>query len=80
MTSRPKGGGFCDNSTKALLLKSVTMGESKILKNYVTSFMDVPNSFWLTPTLFQEFYVLFAWPFKAHAQHNARGSFSAAIH
>jgi hypothetical protein len=36
--------GFCDNSIKALVLKSVTMGGgvSKIIKYYVTSFMDDP--------------------------------------
>jgi hypothetical protein len=37
MTSRARRGrgyqGFCDNSTKALLLKSATMGEGGI-KNY----------------------------------------------
>ncbi len=35
---------FCDNSTKALLIKSVTMGEglSRIIKNCVTSFIDDP--------------------------------------
>jgi hypothetical protein len=37
--------GLCDNITKALLLKSVTMGEgvSKIIQNCVTSFMDDPK-------------------------------------
>ena len=36
--------GFCDNSTKALALKSVKNGGgvSKIIKNCVTSFMDDP--------------------------------------
>ena len=37
--------GFCDDSTKALVLKSITMegeGVSKIIINYVTSFMDGP--------------------------------------
>ena len=36
--------GFCDNSTKALVLKTVTMGEgvSKSIKNCVTMFMDDP--------------------------------------
>jgi len=36
--------GFCDNNSKAQVLKSMTMGEgiSKMIKNYVTSFMDDP--------------------------------------
>ena len=36
--------GFCDDSTKALVLKSVTMGEgvSKIIKNCVTSLRTTP--------------------------------------
>ena len=34
--------GFCDNSTKALVVKSMTIGEGvyKIIKNCVTSFVD----------------------------------------
>jgi hypothetical protein len=43
---RARGGqGFCDNSTKAIVLKSVTIwggGGSKNVKNCVTSFMDDP--------------------------------------
>ena len=37
-------GGGIDNSTKALILKHVAMGEGvlKIIQNYVTSFMDDP--------------------------------------
>jgi hypothetical protein len=37
--------GFCDNSTIALLLKTVTMegGVSKIIKNCVKSFIDDPK-------------------------------------
>ena len=41
MTSRPNGAGgqiFCDDSTKASVLHSVTMG----LKHFVTSFVDDP--------------------------------------
>jgi hypothetical protein len=42
------GGGvssICDNSTKALLLKRMSIGGgSKIIKNCVTSFMDDPYS------------------------------------
>ncbi len=38
--------GFCDNSTKAFVLKSVTMGEwaSKIINYCVTSCMDDPKA------------------------------------
>ena len=38
------GQVFCDDSTKALVIKCVTMGEwvSKIVRNCVTSFMDDP--------------------------------------
>ena len=36
------GQGFCDGSTKALVIQSVTMGVSKIVENCVTSFMDDP--------------------------------------
>ena len=40
------GGGqrFCDGSSKAFVIKSVTMGErvSKIFQNCMTSFMDDP--------------------------------------
>ena len=49
MTSRGLGGrgpkGFCEDSTKAIVLKSVTMGGgvSKNFKNGVTSFMDDPK-------------------------------------
>ena len=46
MTSRPyEGQGFCDDSTKALVLKTVTMGEevSKIVRNCMTSFMHDPD-------------------------------------
>jgi len=45
MTSRSRKQGFCDDSTKALTIKSVTMGEkggSKIVRNCVTSFEDDP--------------------------------------
>ena len=41
------GQGFCDDSTRALVMKSVTMGEKglNIFQNCVTSFMDdvTPN-------------------------------------
>ncbi len=39
-----EGLGFFDNSTRAKVIKSVTtgVGVSRIIKNYVTSFMDDP--------------------------------------
>ena len=46
MTSRSKGErgqGFCDDSTKALVIKNTTMGEGgglKIVLNVLMSFMD----------------------------------------
>ena len=50
MTSRSLGGGvqgFCDDRTKALVMKRVTddwgRGGSKIIQNCVTSFMDDPQ-------------------------------------
>ena len=46
MTSRSKGEGFkeglCDDSTKALVIKSDGRRESKIAQNCVTSFMNDP--------------------------------------
>ncbi len=41
---RGRGHGFCDSSTKASVIKSVTMGGggSKNVQNCVTSFMDDP--------------------------------------
>ena len=39
---RGGGQGFCDGSTKALVIKSVTMGE-KIVQNCVTSCMYDPQ-------------------------------------
>ena len=46
MTSRSKGEGFkeglCDDSTKALVIKSDGRRESKIAQNCVTSFMNNP--------------------------------------
>ena len=41
--------GFCDDSTKTLVIKNVTMCEGgfKIVRNYVTSFMDVPLHFFI---------------------------------
>jgi hypothetical protein len=41
-----KGQGFCDNSTKASVIKIVTMrlGGSKNVQNFVTSFMDDPKA------------------------------------
>ena len=45
MTSRSYGGdqGFCDGSTKVLVIKSVEMGEG--VKNWMTSFLLNPKSF-----------------------------------
>ena len=39
------GQGFCDNITKALVIKCLTIGGggSKMVHNCVTSFMDDPN-------------------------------------
>ena len=47
MTSRSEGGGgqgFLEGTVKAFLLKSVTMRGmgSKIIQNFVTSFLDDP--------------------------------------
>jgi hypothetical protein len=45
MTSRPKGGGvqgFCDKSTIALVIKSVTMGVGGSKRSKFASFMDDP--------------------------------------
>ena len=41
------GQGFCDNSTKALVINTVTMGEggSKIVQNCMTLFMDEPLNY-----------------------------------
>ena len=41
------GQGFCDDSTKTLVVKRVTMegGVSKIVQNCVTSFMDNPLAY-----------------------------------
>ncbi len=49
MTSRPQGGGsrgyqgFCDDSSEALVLKSVTIGGGGV-KYCVTSFMNDPSN------------------------------------
>ena len=45
MVLRGRGQIFCDDSTKAFVIKSVTMGEevSNIVQNCVISFTDDPS-------------------------------------
>ena len=56
--------GFCDDSTRALVIKSVTVGKGGV-KNCVTSFMDDPKGRTLEGKRLHSFFGIFSFLLSA---------------